>query len=190
MAKKSVIIVWIAIIIIVGLLVFFLLKMPGKSSVLSSDNSIFEDPANYVDAGNVTDRFAHYTSISRHTAKTDILHSPLFFNGYEVISVGRYEETEMYSQHVGVLTDSIGTRLILVNKSTWFEQNKSYEVTGIVKVVNYSSETIPVIWVENASEYISATENSSIANSSIINITNITIDNSSESFNSSFNNSS
>jgi len=156
MDKKGLAIAIAIVVIILGVLAFFLLKAhnPGMTTT-STANSIFENPANYVDAGNVTARFEHYTSVSRHTAKTDILNSPLFFNGYEVIVVGLYAEKELYGEKLGVLTDSVGTLLILANKGSLFKEGTIYEVTGIVKVVKYEGKDIPVIWVESATEYVS-----------------------------------
>lgn len=148
------------IIIIIALIILSMVLLGKKGRITSvNTNSIFEDSENYIDAGNVTERFEHYTSVSRHTAKTDILNSPLFFNGFEVISVGEYKEIELYGENLGVLTDSAGTILVLVNKGNWFEEGKAYEVTGIVKVVNHEGKSIPVVWVENATEYSSEQAN-------------------------------
>jgi hypothetical protein len=166
---KIIVIAIVCIALLIGL--FLLFKQPAatpeiKSTTEIKGNSFFENSSNYKDTGNVTERFAHYISTSRHTAKSDILDNPMFFNGYKVIIAGEYEERELYGEHLGVLTDSADNTLVLVHKDDLFNQSEVYEVTGVVRVVEYESKNIPLIWVEQATIYG--------LNVSTVNITNIT----------------
>ena len=147
--KKRPAVFIVFIIVILAIALFFLFK---SAKISLNSGGFFENPKNYIDAGNVTARFEHYTSVSRHTSKSDILANPLFFNGYEVIIVGQYSEKELYGEKLGTLTDATNNALILAHKPE-LEQGKTYEITGTVKVVDYQSKNIPVIWVKNATTY-------------------------------------